>query len=162
MRFIPMAILSAMLCGTACAAEEADRAAVISRIETQYATAAVIGKDSPMVEMMVANARSQNPNTDEATWTAIRAEVAAALTSMITAKDGVLDQLLSKALEPLSTPDLKQLADLLKNPVYVKFQAVVNSAENQTRMMQVLAAQMPAFVGGLNDVLQKHGLKPSN
>ena len=125
MRPVAIMFVGFVFCTFAHAADDPNRAALISRIEVQYAAASVVGADSPIVEMILSSARPLNPNTEDTTWKEIRTEVAASLTSTLTEKGGALDVLLRGALDPLSTAELKRLSSLLSDPVYKKFQGTV-------------------------------------
>lgn len=162
MRSVATILMSILLPTLALADEDPIRSGLVSRIEVQYTSASIVGSDSPVVAMMLTGARSRNPNTDEATWTDVRVEVAAALTLALTAKGGPLDDLVRGALDPLSTAELKRLSSLLGDPVYKKFQTAMTSSDNQKRMVQALMGNPTSMMGPVFDVLKKHNLSVPN
>jgi hypothetical protein len=158
MRSVATILISILLPTLACADDDPIRSGLISRIELQYTSASIVGSDSPMVAMLLTGARSTNPSTDETTWTEVRVEVAAALTSALTAKGAPLDVMVRGALDPLSTAELKRLSTLLADPVYKKFQTAMSSSDNQKRMVQAVMGNPTLLMGPVFDVLKKHNL----
>ena len=158
MRAASVIVASLMCCGLVCAAQDPGRESLISRIEVQYTYSTVFGADSPFIGEMLRDARSSNPNIDEAMWKEVQIDVAAALTSVLTAKGGALDLFLRGGLDPLSTDELKRLSSLLSDPVYKKFQGSMNSAANQKQMVQSIMASSLSMMAAVNGVLTKHGL----
>lgn len=158
MRATPIIMASLMCCSLVRAAQDPGREALISRIEVQYTSSTVFGADSPFIGEMLRGAHSSNPTVDEAMWKEIQIDVAAALTSVLTAKGGALDLFLRGGLNPLSTDELKRLASLLADPVYRKFQGSMNSAANQNQMIQSIMGSSLSMMEAVNGVLAKHGL----
>ncbi len=158
MRSIATILIGILLPTIASADEATIRSDLVSRVEVQYTSASIVGSDSPIVAMLLAGARSTNPNIDEATWSEVRVEVAAALSSALTAKGGSLDVVVRGALDPLSTAELKRLSTLLGDPVYKKFQTAMTSSDNQKRMVQAVMGNPTSMMGPVFDVLKKHNL----
>jgi hypothetical protein len=79
MRFIAV-LLAGLLCSAVARADDDPaRTALISRIAVQYYTIYGIRPDSPMLNMMLSDARKLNPAVDEDGWRDIESEVAPAI-----------------------------------------------------------------------------------
>jgi hypothetical protein len=162
MRSVAIIVIAFAICTHARATDDSDREALIAQIEVQYAAASVVGADSPFVDMMLAGARPLNPTTSEAIWNDVKAEVAKAMTSALTAKGAGLDVLVRGALDPFSITDLKRLTTLLSDPVFKKFQVSVSSVDIQKRVFQAVMTNSLQMTGAVNAVLEKRGLKVSH
>ena len=159
MRLIAAFLAGSLISTFAHSAEDSPHSALISRIEVQYLASTVVGPDSPIIDQWIAPARTLNPEVDQATWNGVKTDVAAALTSLLTAKGSALEVFFRGALDALSDAELARLSDLLNDPVYKKFQGAMGSTENQKRMLQAFMGDSLSMGAAVNGVLEKHGLK---
>ena len=159
MRLLVMLAASTMLSTFAHAADDPARSALLSRIETQYLTAAVVAPDSPMVDQWLTDARALNPDVRDADWAGVKSDVAGALTAALTRKGGAFEVFFSGALKTLSTADLKRLSNILGDPAFKKFQGAMASAANQRQLLQTVMGDALSMGEAVNGVLEKHGLK---
>ncbi len=141
MRSIVLFVAGTIFSTFAHSADDSVRSALISRIEVLYLSAAMIRSDSPVVDQLLAGARTLNPDADSATWADVKTDVATALTLTLTGKGSALEAFFRSALDTLSNAELKRLSSLLNNPVYKKFQGEMSKADNQKRMMQAFMGE---------------------
>jgi hypothetical protein len=159
MRFVALLIAGVLFSAAARADDDPARTALISRIAVQYFSMSGISPDSPMLNMMLANARKLNPSVDEDGWRDIETEVAPAIITGMIAKGAAFDAYFNSVLNALSTTELKRLSGLLADPVYVKFARAMNSPDNQKRMLAGILNGDPMTISrAINSVLERRGL----
>lgn len=154
---LPALVLIAVLAPGAALAVTRDE--LIDQIETTYTSSAVIPADSPVVDLMLTQAKAANPDAAAETWQAVRGELAAAFSKSFTARGGMLDTLIRESLQPLSDRELRSLSQILRDPAYRKFQAAMSSSAAQgqmTRSMMQVGLQLGTLING---VLASHQLK---
>ena len=148
-----------ILCSSVASAQTPSRDELINQIETIYARSTILSPDSPLIDMYLSTPKQANPNTSSETWATVKQEVAIAVTNVMTRKGGSMDLVLRKSLDALSDTELSRLIQLLNDPVFVKYQAAVNSPAAQKQMMQGMVGMALGLNAAINKVLVSHGLK---
>jgi hypothetical protein len=159
MRFFAV-LLAGLLCSAVARADDdSARTTLISRIAIQYYTIYGIRPDSPVLNLMLSEARKLNPTVDEDGWRDIKAEVAPAVIAGMIAKGAAFDAYFNSALDTLSLAELRRLSNLLGDPVYVKFAMAMTSPENQRQMLAGIVGGDPMTISrAINGVLERRGL----
>jgi hypothetical protein len=153
-------LLAGTLLGSSVAiAADTGKDALIRKVEFDSMRNTVFTPDSPLLDTMLAPARSANPNVAANTWEGVRADTASAITSILFGPGSGINAAMEQSLNQLSVQELQHLDTLLTDPVLIKFQHTMASPDTQRAMMQGLAASSMKMQSALDDVLKRHGLK---
>ena len=99
-----------VLCGpSVLLAQTPAREASIARIEKAYAQTSLLAPDSPFTETLLGAAKAANPDVTEEAWAAIKPEVTAAVSAVMTDKGGLVDSLVRASVGALSDAELRRL-----------------------------------------------------
>jgi hypothetical protein len=152
--------LSAVLgvASISCSAQALDHETLVRRIVAAYSPAAVFTADSPMLDMLLASARSANTNVPLETWAILKAEVAEAVTAASRVDGGPADAI-RVAVAPMSDAELQRLVFLLEDPMYAKFQLAMASPRAQSAQLRASARLGMLLSSAVHGVLAKHNLK---
>ncbi|MDA8094460.1 MAG: hypothetical protein M0T84_11240 [Betaproteobacteria bacterium] len=139
-------------------ANPVSREALIQKIEGEYSSTTFFSPDSPLVQTLLAPAKSVNPGVSNAVWQGIAKEIAPALGRAVNGKGGVMDSVLRTPLETLSDSDLQRLMVILSDPVYKKFQTAITSPAAQRRVVQSMMANAWKLNVVVDQALTEHKL----
>jgi len=143
----------------AASAADTSKQALIQKVTIDSMRNTVFTPDSPLLDNMLAPAKTANPNVPAVTWTAVRTETAAAMTEVLFGPDSSINAAMEQSLSQLSVQELQHLDALLTDPVLIKFQHTMASPDTQRAMMQGMASSAEKMQAAMNDVLKRHGLK---
>jgi hypothetical protein len=144
---------------SAAVAQTTQRDRLIDKVGACYVQGTMLSEDSPLIDMLLAPAKSANPSVVSGTWLEIKKEIASGISKAMTEKGGLIDLLLRKSVEKLSDGELDHLDRILCDPVYTKFQTAMASPSTQKQLAQALFANTLKFNVVINSVLMRHGLK---
>jgi hypothetical protein len=163
MRQLSSILLAAVFVAGHTSAQSASREATIEHIEAlTFGQTNVYTPDSPIVALLITEAKAANPAEPQSTWDSIKAELATALAKAMTENGGPMRGVLSGALDSMSDAELNRLANMLDDPAYRKFQAALSTPSLQRRIMAASGANGARMQSALNTVLAKHGLKQAH
>lgn len=146
------------ICSQAVAAD-ASRDTLIRAAEMAYLKSAVFTPDSPMMDALLATAKSANPDVSDDVWASVKADTGSAITSVMFGPGSAVETTMHQSLDKLSNPELQHLTVLLSDPVMIKFQQLMADPSTQRELMQGLMGSTVKMQAAVNGVLVRHGLK---
>lgn len=160
--FMPAVLIVATgtigICSQAVAADSS-RDALIHAAEVAYLKSAVFTPDSPVMDAMLAPAKSANPDVSADIWAAVKADTGLAITSVMFGPGSAIETTMHQSLDKLSNAELQHLTVLLSDPVMMKFQQLMADPSTQRELMQGMVASSAKMQVAVNGVLVRHGLK---
>jgi hypothetical protein len=160
-RFLALLVL-APLSAFAADPAAARKEALIDRLEAMNYGDVKFSADSPLIGMLLQDAKRANPNASAETWKAVSEEVSTSYLELLTRKGGAIDQLLRPSLESLTERELNHLASLLADPVFQKYKSTMQSPQTQLAMQKAMMAAGLELAPMLNSILEKHALVGSH
>ncbi|WP_404601044.1 hypothetical protein [Dyella lipolytica] len=160
--FMPTVLVVAASTVSVCSqvmAAEPTRDALIHAAEVAYLKSAVFTPDSPMMDAMLAPAKSANPDVSADIWAAVKADTGSAITSVMFGPGSAVETTMHQSLDKLSNAELQHLTVLLSDPVMLKFQQLMADPSTQRDLMQGLMGSTAKMQAAVNGVLVRHGLK---
>lgn len=108
--------------------------------------------------MLLAAAKSANPNINSEKWEKVKVDTAASLTRTLAENGGPMGGVLVGALDAMSDTELERVAQLLDDPAYSKFQAILASSAVQQRVLQKTAKTSEKINDAVNAAISSNGL----
>jgi hypothetical protein len=127
-------------------------------LEVAFRASTVFTAESPLLVDILSTAKSANPNVPEAEWQNLRPEFAASVSMSIKNDGGATLRWLRVAYAQLSDSELERVAQIYRDPVFVKAQISMSSAASQREAMQRTFVDSQLMVQGINAVLKSRGL----
>jgi len=127
-------------------------------LERVLKASTVFTAESPLLFDILRMAKSANPDVPEDAWQKLGPEIAASVSASMKNDGGATLRWLRVAFAQLSDSELERIAQIYRDPVFVRAQMSMSSASSQQEAMRRTLLNSQLMVRGINAVLKSRGM----